>query len=93
MPLHSEVEKFYEDEARQMHVGLPTLVYQLLEDRFLSLTGKGRNMWLPHAPDIPVTTQADPTEEIQNSNLVKDQEPITKEQLPNDDKGSAIWGE
>lgn len=77
VPLRSEIEQFYQDEANSMHVGLPTLFYQLLEDRFLTLTGKGRNIWFSHSYQMTVDTQ----------------EKATKDQLPNTDKVSPTWGE
>ena|SRR5579859_5543541 len=78
IPVHSEMEQFYQDEANSMHIGLPTLFYQLLEDRFLFLTtGKGRNIWFSHSYQTPVSIEKEPTQE----------------QLPNTDKGLATWGE
>lgn len=77
IPVHSEMAQFYQDEANMMHVGLPTLFYQLLEDRFLSLTGKGRNIWFSHSYQTPAPTEKE----------------TTKEQVANTDKGLATWGE
>lgn len=76
IPVHSEMEQFYQDEANRMHVGLPTLFYQLLEDRFLSIiTGKGRNIWFSHSYQTSVSTEKE----------------LTKDQLPNTEKASSTW--
>jgi len=45
----SEMERFYLKEARDNGMGLPTLFYNLLEDRYLAMNGQRSNLWFPRS--------------------------------------------
>lgn len=48
----SEMETFYLKEARDNGMGLPTLFYNLLEDRYRAMKGQSSSLWFPRS--IPI---------------------------------------
>lgn len=60
-PVGSEVLQFYTEEAKRMGVGLPTLIYMLLADRYEALHGDGKNIWFPRG--VPVRQELEQASE------------------------------
>lgn len=47
IPRDSEMQRFYQKEAYEQGVRVPTYLYLLLKDRYEALTGEGQGKWFP----------------------------------------------
>lgn len=55
IPRDTEMHRFYQQEAEEQGVKLPTHIYQLLKDRYEALAGVGQGKWFPRGISLAPT--------------------------------------
>lgn len=75
----SDMERFYLKEAKDNGMGLPTLFYNLLEDRYLAMNGQTSSLWFPRSM---------PTTNDRNNNHSQD----TEESKPDPKLAMSVFG-